>query len=426
MEKIKGGLTQQKFFKRHDPRRFSYSKSFGAFDIALLPNNGIGRQPTAIKDQKTTDFCALFSGAAVREDTEGVQLSPFMTWAYAAYLRGDYKSWGMDLENARRAICKFGFIEETETDFTANMDRDFLAQLKNYPQELIEKAKKHKAESGFWIDGDYSFFDNCRVALWQNKSANLSILTGCDFKFSWLGNDKGIIDDYDKKEQSFGHAIKIYDWCEIGGELYLKAQLSNGMIGDNGIMYFHKSIINSPLFRFGGLMFIDEDPNKVKKEQWNIIAKIIDAIEKILKLMFQQTEIIKKEEEMIKTINNDISPEAKPIEPKYDWSIPEKARKSVRIICDEEGMILKQKNEICDTINCESGFKTNLIHHNKNGTSDYGIIMANSHWYIGEGKPIASIDEAINNPEKCIRVMCEMWRKKRMKDWICYRKLFLS
>ena len=71
---IKNGLRQRKFLKRHDPRNFSYQKSFGAFDVNLLPKNGIGTQPTAIKDQKLLDFCASFASASVREDTEKVSL----------------------------------------------------------------------------------------------------------------------------------------------------------------------------------------------------------------------------------------------------------------------------------------------------------------------------------------------------------------
>ena len=196
--------------------------------------------------------------------------------------------WGMDLENLRKAACKFGFIEEKDSPFNADQDRDFLAQIKNYPKELFTKAKEHLAKSGFWIGYKPNFFDAIRIALYQHREKNLSVLTGCDFKFSWLNEPKGVIKTYDKNEQVFGHAIKIYDWCEIAGEPYLKAQLSNGIIGDNGIMYFHKNIINSPLFRFDGLMFIDEDPNKIKAEQWSILTQILDKMIKILQLMSKQ------------------------------------------------------------------------------------------------------------------------------------------
>lgn len=405
---MKQGLRKQSFLKRHDPRKFSYKKKFGSVNLAILPKDGTGRLPTKIKDQKLLDFCIGFAGASVREDTEKVNLSPFLTWAYAAYLRKDYKSWGMDMGNLAKSAIKCGFIEEEEANYTSDMDRNFLAQLKNYPSELIEKAKKHKAKSYFWIDGDYSFFDNIRVALYQHNSENLTILTGCDFKMSWLNEPKGIIKAYNKKEKSFGHALKLYDFCEINGEQYIKAQLSNGTIGDNGTMYFHKDIVNSPVFGYGAIMFIDEDLDSVKQEQWSLIAKILDALEKVLKLMFQQTEIIK--EEIIKE------------EPKYLWDTPENARHSVRVICDEEGLSWDMKNKLCETINCESDFDPKAIHINSNGTKDCGIAQFNEAYYLAENN--MTCQEAIDNPEKSVRIMIEAFKKGRQSDWICYRKLY--
>ena len=311
---IKNGLRQRKFFKRHDPRNFSYYKygNLGAFDLNLLPKEGIGKQPTAIKDQKQLDFCSSFAAAAVREDTEGIQLNPLMTWAYAAYLRGNYKNWGMDLETMRKATCKFVFIEEKDSPYNSDSDRNTVAQIENYPKELFNKAAQHKAQSGFWIGYSSNFFDAIRIALWQNKNNNLSVLTGCDFKFSWLQKQGGIINDYDKNEQGFAHAIKVYDWKQINGEDYLIAQLSNGNIGDNGLMYFNRKVINSPLFRFDGLMFIDEDPNKIK-QQWSIMAKILDLMIKVLRLLKQKEEIKPIKE-------NPIPPEPVKISRIKDWA----------------------------------------------------------------------------------------------------------
>lgn len=105
---------------------------------------------------------------------------------------------------------------------------------------------------------------------------------------------------------------------------------------------------------------------------------------------------------------------------KYLWSTPEEARHSVRVICDEEGLTLQEKNLICAVIQCESGFKITAKNVNKNGTADYGICQMNSFWYIGPDRPIASIDEALNNPEKCVRVMISQYRHGFLKDWVCY------
>lgn len=171
----------------------------------------------------------------------------------------------------------------------------------------------------------------------------------------------------------------------------------------------------------------------------------LSIIQKWLNILFQWIGLIKdkQEKKMIETINDDL-PEVRPIEncleinkqiykpvepisdmesPEYlpfEWDNVESAKKSVRLICKEEKLSEQEKNLICQIINCESGFNIKAKHINKNGSGDYGIIQANSFWYIGEGKPIASIDEAINNPEKCVRVMISQFKKGHLKDWVCY------
>ncbi len=115
----------------------------------------------------------------------------------------------------------------------------------------------------------------------------------------------------------------------------------------------------------------------------------------------------------------------------YKWDTPANVRKSIRMICDEEGLPIVRTNNIggkmyldkdiiCAVIQCESGFDTKRTNKNKDGTTDWGLCQYNDYWYIGKGKPIASIDEAMNNPEKCVRVMIQQYKKGRIKDWVCY------
>jgi len=108
--------------------------------------------------------------------------------------------------------------------------------------------------------------------------------------------------------------------------------------------------------------------------------------------------------------------------PKYLWKTKAEAKRSVELICDEEKLSPADKKLICAVIQAESGFKTNAIRQNtdKRKSKDYGICQYNSYWYIGKGKPIASIDEALNNPEKCVRVMLKQFKAGRLKDWVAY------
>lgn len=110
-----------------------------------------------------------------------------------------------------------------------------------------------------------------------------------------------------------------------------------------------------------------------------------------------------------------------PVAPKYDWDTPDLARHSVRVICDEEGLTLEQKNTMCATVGAESGWKTTAINYNKvNGkvaSTDYGICQWNDKYH---GKEITP-DEAVNNPEKAVRLMCAYWKRGQRNLWIGYK-----
>ena len=148
-------------------------------------------------------------------------------------------------------------------------------------------------------------------------------------------------------------------------------------------------------------------------------------MEKILEILQGIIENIKKliqEQKTIVTIPpiDNIPIEIKDI-PKYIWSTKKDARHSVRVICDEEGLTLQEKNLICAVIDCESGFDVKAKYKNIDGTYDIGICQYNTYWYIGVGKPIASVEEALNNPEKCVRIMIHQYKNGQLRDWICYR-----
>lgn len=115
-----------------------------------------------------------------------------------------------------------------------------------------------------------------------------------------------------------------------------------------------------------------------------------------------------------------------PETPKYDWSTPTAARHSVRVICDEEGLTLEQKNTLCATVACESGFNIHAKHYNfsKSGkllSTDFGLAQWNDYYHGAEITP----DEAEYNPAKAIRLMCAYWKRNQRKLWVCYdRKMY--
>ena len=104
---------------------------------------------------------------------------------------------------------------------------------------------------------------------------------------------------------------------------------------------------------------------------------ILSFFQRILNWIKERLGIISKQiNELPKPIPIDQPPPppAPPIS-KYDWSTPELARHSVRVICDEEGLSVEMKNKLTETIKCESGFNPKAVGTNQNGTKDYGIIQ---------------------------------------------------
>lgn len=126
----------------------------------------------------------------------------------------------------------------------------------------------------------------------------------------------------------------------------------------------------------------------------------------------------------------------KPIQPMYDWSTVEKARHTVRVICDEEGLTLKQKNELCATVGAESGWQSYYLsgpkkgqpvklENKKNGvvwSTDWGIMQLNDYFHIGKGKAFPSVQYVLDNPEKCIRWMCAQWKAGRGYWWVAFKE----
>ena len=93
----------------------------------------------------------------------------------------------------------------------------------------------------------------------------------------------------------------------------------------------------------------------------------------------------------------------------------------VRRICrQEQGLTEAETMDILGTIAAESSFDDKAIGRNTNGSVDYGIIQANSYWYIEKMKLLTK-DEALNDPEKCVRVMIKRMREGFLKDWYGYR-----
>ena len=124
-----------------------------------------------------------------------------------------------------------------------------------------------------------------------------------------------------------------------------------------------------------------------------------------------------------------------PVEETLLWDTVEHARHSVRVICDEEGLTVQDKNDLCATVGAESGWQSYYLSGPKKGlpvkfenkkgdlvwSTDWGICQINTYYHIGLGKTFPDYQYVLDNPELCIRWMCKQWKAGHADWWIAYK-----
>jgi len=203
---------------------------------------------------------------------------------------------------------------------------------------------------------------------------------------------------------------------------YLIIQNSYGKeAGENGRHYVSRKVVNYFVKRYGAMMFIDENPDTIKQKQWGIVTKMLNLMEKILKLMLKQIKIVKN----IPPNEEELPPSIK--EPLI-WDTPLKARHSARVIMDEHNLSWKEKDLLCAVIQAESKFDIKTTNKNNNGTTDWGICMFNDGknkegipYWIGSGAIFKNGQECLENPEKCVKIMIDEYKKGHLYYWVAYK-----
>ena len=107
------------------------------------------------------------------------------------------------------------------------------------------------------------------------------------------------------------------------------------------------------------------------------------------------------------------------------WDTTRHNYHNVRVLCDESGLSLTEKNLICACIFQESGFDNNAICQNKNAegvvtSTDVGICQINSYFHCGVGKDFPSTAFVVANPQDAVQWMIEMYMNGLLKMWVSY------
>ena len=115
------------------------------------------------------------------------------------------------------------------------------------------------------------------------------------------------------------------------------------------------------------------------------------------------------------------------------WGTAKEAYHSVRVLCDEAGLSLAQKNLICACIYQESGFlnyrapgvptKFENKEDSKVWSTDWGICQINDTkgWHIGPGLPFPTVGYVLDHPEKAVAYMIKMLRMGKLFLWSSYK-----
>jgi hypothetical protein len=164
------------------------------------------------------------------------------------------------------------------------------------------------------------------------------------------------------------------------------------------------------------------------------LKDILDAIKYFFSVFFLKADEVKEHEmnwdaiavkpPQVKESAPSATPAPETIGEPYKWDTTANSRHSVRVICDEMGLTLAEKNLICACIQQESNFNNKAIGRNmKDGkvlSTDWGIVQINDYWHVGPGKKWSSVQQILDNPDKAVKWMIQMYKQGLLKLWVSY------
>ena len=120
-----------------------------------------------------------------------------------------------------------------------------------------------------------------------------------------------------------------------------------------------------------------------------------------------------------------VEPPSAPPSPAISFITPKDAYHAVRVLCDEEGLTLSDKNTICACIFQESQFSNLAVHENKNAagvvlSTDFGICQINDYWHVKKYHDFASAQDIVANPTKAVVFMIDALKHGTLKQWVSY------
>lgn len=341
--------------------------------------------PYGCTDYTSCDLCA---------DQDGVLYNP----AFTESITGANQKMGYDIRDSLLTTVKIG----TKTKEGTITKRTGVFNVQKY--DILD------------------YFDSIRYAMFQNITEKRSISLGTPWYKEW--EDAALagtsIMPAPKTYAPDGlpwHNSKICGWKTMAGQPVLVVKSWQGKkIGDNGWVYFTRDVFNATMSIRGTCAFTVSKLDQGEQIQ-KISVPFMDWFYSVLRNIFTNVPVPNQP-----IMQNTQEPAVKV---EYLWDTAINSRHSIRVICDEEGLSVADKNIITACIQQESQFNNAAINNNKNAageitSSDWGICQINDYFQMGKGKPFPSVQYVIDNPEKAVRWMVGMMKAGKLNLWSSY------
>lgn len=397
---------------KRDHRLFPYQYVFGStlqFDETLLVDAGfLDTQPVGNID------CVLYSADKVKSGETGKKYDH--VWlGIQARKTGKMTSTGMTPQDGFSVAIK--------------------------GQKVVPTGEIETSPAYFQTEiGKYDFFTNVKSAmqLEHNDGKRRPIACGTFWYAEWGGVlPNGIMPE--GKTHTSDHEWVVCGWDKEHPNCFkIDAHLGY-------YMYIPQDVFNKAMDATYGSVALtiaatsEEGIEWMKANSYSFIQSWIDRIYNALKIIQAKINNLKPMPPLSPPPIDPPAPivEVRPVEKvEYLWDTKENARHSCRVIMDEEGLTYttqlvngkqyKVKDILCACIQQESQFDNTQIGKNINEfgvvtSRDWGVVQINDHYQIGPGKPFASVDDVVNNPDKAVRFMIKMYKAGSLKLWISYK-----
>ncbi len=102
------------------------------------------------------------------------------------------------------------------------------------------------------------------------------------------------------------------------------------------------------------------------------------------------------------------------------WDTPSHTCHAFRVLCDQSGLSLENKNLLSACVFQESRFDNKAVCHNAH-SSDLGFVQINDKIWTGIGEPFTDGADIVAHPEKAATFLIRMFKAGKLDLWVSYK-----